>query len=234
MKTFLTIVISMIGIVSAQADTIPSFKLPKNQIEFSLSSINYMDGYGYKTSSIYDKEIRFGDICLSYTRHFENKYFATLSYFRYSRNNYMQIRNQRNHLDINKGEILRKYSYYLILKFGQIQLLSLSKNLQGYIKPSIELLYGYGSDHIFLASYPAPNPFDFASVGVETKGFGLGIGTELGLIFYKHFSFSTSFNYTYIFERGKYEELSPPNPEYYKYTPSRNILIFQPKIGFLF
>lgn len=221
----------MIGIVSAHADTIPSLKLPHNQIQIGLTSINFMDGYGYKSSRIYDKEIRFGDFCLSYRRYFKNKYFITLSYFRYSRNNYMQIRSQYSHLDLNKGDIIRKSSNYFNFKIGHQHTLIIKKNLLGFIKPNIDIVYGYGTNHIFLASYPGPNRFDFASVGVQNKGFGLGVGTEIGLIAYKHFSLSASLNYNYIFERGKYEEFQP---EYYKYTPSRNILTFQPKIGFLF
>jgi|GEM_PF-1486930 len=232
MKIILSLLISIIGIVSAYADTIPNFKFPNNHIQIGLTSINFMDGYGYNTSRIYDKEIRFGDLCLSYSRHFNSKYFTTFTYSRYSRNNYMRIRNQSTYLNLNKGDIIRKSSNYFNLKIGILHTLISKKNLIGFIKPNIDLLYGYGTDHIFLAPYPGG--FDFASVGVGTKGFGIGIGTEIGLIAYKHFSLSASLNYNYIFERGSYEELSPPNPEHYKYTPSRNILIFQPKIGFLF
>ena len=65
-----------------------------------------------------------------------------------------------------------------------------------------------------------------AGCAVEPKGISFDL--------LKRINISVEASYWHVFENGKYEEYSPPFEKSYEYKPSRNMMTFQPKIGFLF
>ena len=231
MKSIAFLTISLFISISAIADidTLPKTKF---HFQFGLTNMNFIDGYGFNAS---DNNSIFSIFYpkLNYSIDYKINKISTIgfSYQFYTLNNYYKLRGQNEISGSQNGDLLRKSKGIISLSYCRDFNFPLKRNLNFYFSPNASVLYSYGNDHVFLYEYPDPNRFDFASVGVENKGFGVGVGTEIGLIAYKHFSLSASLNYNHIFERGKYEEFTP---EYYKYTPSRNILTFQPKIGFLF
>jgi hypothetical protein len=229
MKLITILIINLLVSVSAFAGT-DTLTKPKFHIQIGLTNMNFIDGYGFNTSdnnSIFS--VFYPKFNYSINYKMNKRSSIGLSYQFYTLNNYYKLRGQNEILGSKNGDLLRKSKGLVGLSYFRDFSFKINKKLQLYNSPSASVLYSFGNDQIFLYEYP--NGFDFASVGVENKGFGLGIGTEIGLIAYKFFSISASLNYNYIFERGKYEEFIP---EYYKYNPSRNILSFQPKIGFLF
>jgi hypothetical protein len=231
MKSLVFLTISLFASVTAIADT-DTLSKPKFHIQFGLTNMNFIDRYGFNTSdnnSIFS--IFYPKFNYSIDYKTNKRSSIGFSYQFYTLNNYYKLRGQNEISGSKNGDLLRKSKGIISLIYCRDFYFPLKRNLNFYFRPNASALYSYGNDQVFLYEYPDPNRFDFASVGVDNKGFGLGIGTEIGAIVFKHFSLSASLNYNYIFETGKYEEFQP---EYYKYTPSRNILTFQPKIGFLF
>ena len=231
MKFLIILIINLLVSLSAIADNDTLIK-PKFHFQIGLTVMNFLDGYGFNTSdnnSIFS--IIYPKFNYSINYKVNKKSSIALSYQFYTLNNYYRLRGQNEIRGSQNGDLLRKSKGIIGLSYFCDFNFRVNRNLKLYISPSVSAVYSFGNDHVFLYEYPDPNRFDFASVGVENKGFGLGVGTEIGLIAYKHFSLSASLNHNYIFERGKYEEFQP---EYFKYVPSRNIMSFQPKIGFLF
>jgi len=231
MKLIIILIINFLVSVSAIADTDTLIK-PKFHIQIGLTKMSFLDGYGFNASdnnSIFS--IIYPKFNYSINYKVNKKSSIGIFYQFYTLNNYYRLRGQNEIRGSQNGDLLRKSKGIIGLSYFRDFNFRINRKLKLYISPSVSAVYSFGNDHVFLYEYPDPNRFDFASVGVENKGFGFGFGNEIGVIAYKHFSLSASLNYNFIFERGKYEEFQP---EYYKYTPSRNILTFQPKIGFLF
>jgi hypothetical protein len=231
MKLLTILIINLLVSVYAIADT-DTLITPKFHFQIGLTKMNFLDGYGFNASdnnSIFS--IIYPKFNYSINYKVNKKSSIGFNYQFHTFNYYYKLRGQTENGGSKYGDLLRKSKGILGLSYSRDFNIPLNRNLNFYLRPNVCLLYSFGNDHVFLYDYPAPDRFDFASVMVENKGFGFGLGNEIGIIVYKHFSLSASLNYNYIFERGKYEDFIP---EYYKYTPSRNILTFQPKIGFLF
>ncbi len=231
MKSLTILFITLLESVSAIADTDTLIK-PKFHFQIGLTNMNLIDGYGFNASDN-NKIVSLLYPKFNYSINYKlnKKSSIALSYQFYTLNNYYKLRGQNEILGSQNGDLLRKSKGIIGLSYFRDFNFRMNRKIKLYMSPSVSAVYSFGNDHVFLYEYPDPNRFDFASVGVENKGFGFSLGNEIGVIAYKHFSLSVSLNYNYIFERGKYEEFTP---DYYKYTPSRNILSFQPKIGFLF
>jgi len=139
MKIILSLLISMIGIVSAYADTIPNFKLPNNHIQIGLTSINFMDGYGYKYSKIIENEISTSDFNISFSRNVCDNVSISFGFYRYTRNNYMQIKNQNHNTDMILGDIISRNFKVIELGVNKMFYKKIYKNYNLYFNPSLYL-----------------------------------------------------------------------------------------------
>lgn len=221
--------ITLLISVSAFADA-DFLNKPRFHIQLGLTNMNFFDGYGFNASGNNRiLSVLYPKFNYSINYKIKKKSSIGLSHQFYTLGIYYSLRGQSEILGSQNGDLLGKSKRIIGLNYFRDYSFSIKNKLQLYLSPSVSVVYTTGSDQIFLYAYPGG--FDFASVGVENESFGLGIGTEIGLIAYNRFSLSAALIYYYIFEKGKYEEYIP---EYYKYTPSRHVLSFQPKIGYLF
>ncbi len=223
---FLTVSLS----AYADNDTVLFFK--KNHFEIGISNANYFDEFGFKNSKLKNNRIGINDFNISYSRTLYKNFFVSIQYFQYNRNDYMDKRNQIDYSSLNHGDILKKQLTYYNLEFGNSFNFKYKPFISLYLKPKFSINYLKGINQIFLGSFSGG--FDFASTPVESKGIGIGLANDFGISLFKRLTISTTIKYNYTFDKGNYTEESPPFPRYYKYLPSRNIIIIQPKIGFLF
>lgn len=225
--------ILFLGVVSTYADTTPKYNLLKNHLQFGLTSINFKDGYGFLANDNRGIiSLRYSRLSFNYERFLRNRYSVGINYTFFTQRGYYKTRNQTSVNDSKHGDLLYRFVAFSIINVSKyFDVISLG-NAKIFFKTSLLGGRRWGADHIFLGAFPGG--FDYASTRVQSKGFGLGAGSEIGVIAYKHFSLSASLNFMHVFEKGKFEEQSPPFAEYYKYTPPKNMFVFQPKIGFLF
>ncbi len=231
MKTLITLTIYLLASVSAYADTL---NIKKNTISIGVSNINFFDNnrttWSTKSADYYGL---LGSFNVSYKRTLNHNLFLELSAIPYLRNTYSQDRGNTNPKSNQKGDILSKEIGVAVLKFGRTLTTNNPTQITPHFDFSIDALYRFGpGDDIYLGAYQ--NGFDFASVVVQNSGIGLGTSTRISYVLLKRMNISLEASYWHVFENGKYEEHSPPLAQNYKYTPPRNMLIFQPKIGFLF
>lgn len=213
--------------VYGETDTL---RINKNKISLGISNINFFDSnrpaWSTESANYYGL---FGSFNVSYKRELKNNLFLELSAIPYLRNTYSQDRGNVN----QKGDILSKEIGIAVFKFGKRMPINYFTQIKPHVDLSIDALYRFGTgDDIYLGAYP--NGFDFASVIVQNSGIGLGTSTRLSFDLLKRINISVEASYWHVFENGKYEEYSPPFEKSYEYKPSRNMMTFQPKIGFLF
>lgn len=213
--------------VYGETDTL---RINKNKISLGISNINFFDSNRPAWSTESANYFGWlGSFNISYIRELKNNCFLELSAIPYLRNTYRQDRGHVN----QKGDILSKEIGVAVFKFGKTMPINYLTQIKPHVDFSIDALYRFGTgDDIYLGAYQ--NGFDFASVVVQNSGIGLGSSTRLSFDLLKRINISVEASYWYVFENGKYEEYSPPFEKSYEYKPSRNMMTFQPKIGFLF
>jgi hypothetical protein len=110
-----------------------------------------------------------------------------------------------------------------------------TKNHEYFVRPSFSIMHRKGFDKIVL-EYPA-NPFprqDYKAQIVDSNGFGISAGFDLSIIAYKQLSFSSSVNFSWVSEKGLYEQNTPNHDTYKSHIPIKGFLTVFPKIGFVF
>lgn len=219
----LFIIAIFLSIISfAINDSLPS--LPKNRINVGITNFSFLDGYGFKFSNRNGMGI-FGLASFEYQRELKNQFVVSLGFSSYYREYYNEKK-----ADIREiGDMLLKVNHQVSLSAGKLYEIPFKKNLRPFVLPQISTMYRYGAgDNVFLAYNP--RDFGYHEEMVRTKGFGLGIGTDIGIIAYNRISLAVSLNYTHVFEMNKYLDFYSK----FQHVPSRNMLMFVPKIGFLF
>lgn len=212
------------------SDTFSNSKVLKNTLSIGISNINFFD----KTKASWSTKSRdyyglIGSFSLSYKRKMNKNYFYSMNVTPFLRNGYYAPWKS----DYEKGNLLSRAFGIASVDFGRSSRTIKFRNFAFGSDYSVKFLYRFGTgDEIFLESYSSS--VNYASEEVNFSGVGLGITTNFHFIISNRITFSMETGFCHVFENGKYEELSPPFFEYYKYTPPRNMLVFQPKIGILF
>jgi hypothetical protein len=230
MKTKLLMLCCIFRVFPIVAEINPKPKDLKNTISLGISNINFFDN----TTASWSTESRkyyglIGSFNLSYNRKINENYLLSLNLTPFCQNAYVSEVNSNNY----KGTVLSRAFGIASVDFGKNFRTAKIRNFVLESDNCFKFLYRFGTgDEIFLGRYPGS--FETVSEEVNFLGMGLGVATNFHITYSKCLIFSLELSYSHVFENGKYEEFSPPFAEYYKYTPPRNMLILQPKIGFIF
>lgn len=214
---------------SVKADSTHADFYPRFRFESGKSFFSFFDGEGLRNahSTYYiTKALKPYNFSVGYC--FKSKYWISAEFSSYN----LILFDHKINSDFDIAQMKAR-----VIRFSIVRdfLFFKTKNYEYMIRPSLSIVHRKGYDKIVL-EYP-PNTLprkDYIAHTVDSKGFGTSLGFDLTIVAYKHLSFSTSINFTRIWERGMYEQ-NPPNYDTYKiHIPTNGFITVFPKVGLLF